>query len=362
MPADPLTAPALPGNPPTALAEIAALAPAALGARLSSLAADLHLAYAANTQRAWRASWRVWRTFCEARAVPVLPASLDTLREFLNARIDVGRRRTTLEVNLATLALVHRLAGLSWVLESLEGRLMWRGLRRTRLTARPRQKHGVTLAELERMVAALSAEQTHDVRDAALLRVGFETLLRRSELVSLTVDNLVVEADGTGSIVLARSKTDQEGEGARLYLSTEAIARVQRWRSLAGLTKGLLFRAIPRRAGPPTFERPLQDRDVARIYQRRARAVGIEASQVAGHSLRIGATQDLLAAGFSGIEVQRQGRWKTERMVIRYGEKLAVRRSAMARLLRARGAEAGATAPAGAAPRSSARSDSAEGD
>lgn len=73
---------------------------------------------------------------------------------------------------------------------------------------------------------------------------------------------------------------------------------------------------------------------MAGIYQRRARGRD-EASQVAGHSLRIGAMQDLLAAGLSGIEVQRQSRWKTERMVVRYAEKVAVRRRAMARLIAA---------------------------
>jgi len=40
------------------------------------------------------------------------------------------------------------------------------------------------------------------------------------------IDDLVVEADGTGSDLLERRKTDQEGEGARVYLSVEAIARV----------------------------------------------------------------------------------------------------------------------------------------
>jgi integrase len=234
---------------------------------------------------------------------------------------------------------------------------MWRGLRRTRLTARPRQKRGVTRAELERMVAPLSLDGPHDVRDAALLRVGFETMLRRSELVALQFQQLTVEADGSGSVLLERAKTDQEGEGALLYLSPATLERLRRWCTLAGITSGPLFRAIPRLAGPPTFDRPLQDRDVARIYQRRAYAVGIDAAQVAGHSLRIGATQDLLAAVFTGIEVQRQGRWKTERMVIRYGEKVATRRSAMARLL-----STPATATPDAATRASAPEDAAKGD
>jgi hypothetical protein len=38
---------------------------------------------------------------------------------------------------------------------------------------------------------------------------------------------------------------------------------------------------------------------LARIYKRRAAAVGLEATQIAGNSTRIGAAQDLMAAGFA---------------------------------------------------------------
>lgn len=52
------------------------------------------------------------------------------------------------------------------------------------------------------MLAALSAEKPHDVRDAALLRVGYETMLRRSELVALQIEQLSLEADGSGTVLL----------------------------------------------------------------------------------------------------------------------------------------------------------------
>jgi hypothetical protein len=75
-------------------------------------------AYANNTKRAWRASWRVWVEFCEATGAPRLLATLDTLRAFLRARIATGKRRATLELNVSTLAMVHTLVGLSWPLDS----------------------------------------------------------------------------------------------------------------------------------------------------------------------------------------------------------------------------------------------------
>src|SRR6185312_2342117 len=102
------------------IAEIAALAPERLADRLSGLLVDLDRAYAANTKRMWRASWRVWRAFCGAADPPwpVLPASVDSLRAFLEARITAGLCRATLDGNLSTLAMVHRLSGLPWPLHT----------------------------------------------------------------------------------------------------------------------------------------------------------------------------------------------------------------------------------------------------
>jgi hypothetical protein len=80
--------------------------------------------------------------------------------------------------------------------------------------------------------------------------------------------------------------------------------------------------------------------DVARIYERRVAAIGLEATQIAGNSTRIGAAQDLMAARFSGAEIVRKIGWSSERMLFRYTKHLQAQRGAMARLVkrRARGA------------------------
>lgn len=330
--------------PPTALSELLDLAPAALAERLQSLAGDFELAYAKNTQRTWRADWRVWSAFCDRQNLPALPATVESLRAFLTDRIDAGRRRATLEHYLATLGLAHRLASLPWPLDTLEGRLMWRGLRRTRLKARQRQAQGLTLELLATIVAPLGDEDPREIRDRALLCLAYETMARRSELVALEVEHLTREGDGSGRLLLERAKADQEGEGVVLFVSADTMACVDRWLAQAGHTSGALFRSIPhiaKGAVPASsadghYPNPLDSGDVARIFKRRARAVGIDATLISGHSTRVGATQDLLAENFSAAAVMKQGRWKSERMVMRYGENIAAGRGAMAQLLKRR--------------------------
>lgn len=53
-----------------------------------------------------------------------------------------------------------------------------------------------------------------------------------------------------------------------------------------------------------------------------------------GHnSVRIGAAQDLLAAGYSIAQIQQSGRWKSPIMVLRYGKDILAKESAMAKML-----------------------------
>jgi hypothetical protein len=52
---------------------------------------------------------------------------------------------------------------------------------------------------------------------------------------------------------------------------------------------------------------------------------------ISGHSLRGGATQDLLALNVDLASMTREGRWKTVRMPMRYGEHVMAARGGMAR-------------------------------
>ncbi len=59
--------------------------------------------------------------------------------------------------------------------------------------------------------------------------------------------------------------------------------------------------------------------------------------RVSGHSVRVGATQDLLALNIDLASVMQAGRWKSTRMPMRYGEEALAARGGMARAAEAQG-------------------------
>ena len=137
---------------------------------------------------------------------------------------------------------------------------------------------------------------------------------------------------------MRRSKTDGEGRGEVVWVGPDTVRLVKRWRKRAGVGDGVLFRSLDK-GGKPTG-RALPPGQVARIFKRMARRVGLPDSAVrglSGYSARVGAAQDMIAAGMELPAILQAGRWKSASMVNRYGEWLLARRSAAAKLARKQG-------------------------
>ena len=77
-----------------------------------------------------------------------------------------------------------------------------------------------------------------DARNRALLAVAYDTLLRRSELVSLDVSDLAEEADGSATLLVRTSKTDPEGTGAMVFLARDTVGLVKAWLRRSGGHRG----------------------------------------------------------------------------------------------------------------------------
>ena len=65
---------------------------------------------------------------------------------------------------------------------------------------------------------------------------------------------------------------------------------------------------------------------------RRADLTAAVVQGLSGHSARVGAAQDMIAAGIELPAILQAGRWKSTAMVNRYGERLLARRSGTAQL------------------------------
>ena len=187
----------------------------------------------------------------------------------------------------------------------------------------PAQAAGLRVDGFARILATLELEATpatprgrRAIRDTALLWVMRDGLLRRGETAALRWDDLTVDADRSGRLTISRSKTDQTGEGAVLWISPPAIAALQRWQEAATTS-------------PSMFD--LTDRSVGRVVTRRAEAVGLQAS---GHSLRVGMAQDLAASGAALPELCQAGRWQSPATAVRYIRSQTADRGAVARYYR----------------------------
>jgi integrase len=184
-----------------------------------------------------------------------------------------------------------------------------------------------------------SGEGIRAVREKALLTVAYDTMARRAELVALDVDDITFLPDGTGRVLIRRSKTDQAGEGNSAYLARATVRLLKAWIETAYIREGAVFRRL---VGRGRIGGRLGVDSVAEIFKRVAGFVGMErkdVEEVSGHSVRVGATQDLLALNIDLASVMQAGRWKSNRMPMRYGEHVLAARGGMARAAKEQGRE-----------------------
>ena len=159
-------------------------------------------------------------------------------------------------------------------------------------------------------------------------------MLRRAELTSLQVSDLLEEVGGDATLLVRRSKTDGEGRGEIVWIGRDTVRLVRAWLDRGGIADGMLFRSVAK--GGRIGER-LHPCQVPRIFKAMAREAGLPeavAAGLSGHSARVGAAQDMVAAGIELPAILHAGRWKSTAMVNRYGERLLARRSGAAQLAR----------------------------
>ena len=184
-----------------------------------------------------------------------------------------------------------------------------------------------TIADL---IATSEPASLSALRDAALVSVMSDAMLRVSEVAALRCSDVQEDEDGAGLVLIRRSKTDQEGEGAVLFLGPGTMERIRTWKTAAGFNTGPLFRPV--RVGGAVMKGPLSDRSVRQVIKDRAKQVGIDGVRVSGHSLRIGSAQSLARRGASLVELQQAGRWTSPHMPGRYVRGQLASRGPVARI------------------------------
>jgi site-specific recombinase XerD len=284
-------------------------------------------AYAPSTERALRDDVAKFSGWCSAAGLGAMPAAPKTIAAFIEAQAQLGRKPASIRRYVSSISTFHRAAEVQNPCESLTVKLALKRMHRE-LGRAQRQAAPLNRPQVEQMLRA-SGDSLRALRDRALLATCYDTLMRESEIVALLVSDLEFSPDGSGVVTIRRSKTDQEGQGMRRYIHIDTVSYLRQWLATAGHSDGAVFRSVPKggRLGGA-----LAAPEVARILRRFAQRAGVEAKGVSGHSCRVGAAQDQVAAGLDLVSVMQSGGWSSAAMPARYSAKLAARRSGSARL------------------------------
>ena len=179
-------------------------------------------AFSPNTERAMRADVQVFEAWCRRHFRAAFPASPDILAAFVDDMASV-KTPATVRRYVSSIAALHKALRQANPLESARVRFALQRMHRRR-GRRQAQVQGLTWPLRNRLLEA-TGDRSIDVRNRALLAVGYDTLLRRSELVSLQVTDLLEDIDGTATLLVRSGKTDAEGMGAMLYLARDTGPR-----------------------------------------------------------------------------------------------------------------------------------------
>lgn len=258
-------------------------------------------ALADNTRRAYAQAWARFVEFCTHKDYLARPADPSHVVEFLieQATRPVRMRRTPLSMGTVVIYRSainhhHKDVGLPSPTHDPRVENVIRGLTRIK-GSRVRRVKALREHHIEAMVQACGLTPI-GLRNAAIIAIGFAGALRRSELCALTVDDIeMMTTRHAGEsqqmfITIAQSKTDQHGRGQKIAIPEgrriKPIARLQTWLDCSGIQAGYVFQSM--RRGGRLRGNKMHHSDIPRIVKYYAAQIGLDAREIAGHSLRAG--------------------------------------------------------------------------
>ncbi|ODT80495.1 MAG: hypothetical protein ABS76_16300 [Pelagibacterium sp. SCN 64-44] len=274
-------------------------------------------AYSDHTLRSYRSDFGAFLRWCRKKRLRALPADPATVVAYVDAE---GQRLkpSTIKRRLCALRRIHALCGFADPTEDEDVKLAVRRVRRAQ-PSRPQQAHGIT-ASLRDSLLAVCSDDLIGLRDKVLVSVGFDTLCRRGELVALSVEDFTPTADGRFTVLVRRAKNDPEGAGRTARLSRTASDILRAWLKEPGIHRGALLRPVYGNRALALYLEPLT---VGRVLKKLCDRAGIDievVQKVSGHSLRVGAAQQLTINGFGLPQIMRAGGWRSVNVVARYIE------------------------------------------
>jgi integrase len=159
-------------------------------------------------------------------------------------------------------------------------------------------------------------DSVRGLRNQVLLRLGYETMRRRSELCPFKFEDICKGAYGKPAIRLNFSKTDQFGTGKILPISQELFDLLEKWRSMIS-GEGYILRSISRHGNIGESVHPASISTILKALQKDLN-MNFNQQPISGHSFRVGAALDLLAQAEPLEKIMLIGGWQTDSTAMSY--------------------------------------------
>jgi site-specific recombinase XerD len=270
-------------------------------------------AFAQNTIRAYRSDFAQYQSWCLQNNLKTMPASAANMATYVDY-LSENNKSATIRRRINSLGTVLKLSKNHDPTKDPEVILalkrMHRKIGRAQEQATPLTKN------LLNQLLNNCDNSTMGIRNQVLLRLGYETMRRRSELCAFKFEDIDYAPNGKPIIRLNFSKTDQYGTGKVLTISEELLILIEKWKTLVGC-EGYILRSINKHGHIGDSLNPASISTILKTLQEGVKS-GSNQQPLSGHSFRVGAALDLLEQGEPLEKIMLRGGWQSDSTALKY--------------------------------------------
>jgi site-specific recombinase XerD len=270
-------------------------------------------AFAKNTIRAYRSDFIQYQNWCLQNNLEPIPATGDTMAMYVDY-LSATNKSATIRRRINSLGTVLKLSKNFDPTKDPEVILALKRMHR-KIGRAQEQATPLTKSLLNQLLNNCD-NSIMGVRNQVLLRLGYETMRRRSELCAFKFEDIDSAPNGKPVIRLNFSKTDQYGAGKVLPISEELLSLLNQWKGIVG-SQGYILRSINRHGHIGNNLNPASISTILKTLQGGLKT-GSNEQPLSGHSFRVGAAIDLLEQGEPLERIMLRGGWLSDSTAINY--------------------------------------------
>jgi integrase len=270
-------------------------------------------AFAKNTIRAYRSDFNQYQNWCLQNNLDPIPATADTMAMYVDY-LSENNKSATIRRRINSLGTVLKLSKNFNPTKQPEVILALKRMHR-KIGRAQEQATPLTKSLLNQLLNNCD-NSIMGIRNQVLLRLGYDTMRRRSELCAFNFEDVDCVHNGKPIIRLNFSKTDQYGTGKVLPVSEELLNLIEKWKGIVDC-EGYILRSINKHGHIGDSLNPASISTILKTLQEGLKT-GSNQQPLSGHSFRVGAALDLLEQGEPLEKIMLRGGWQSESTAMKY--------------------------------------------